>query len=107
MNVLNVGMAFAPGINELPYITIVDKGMSSANTIEVLRSMLPEGKKHYAASIRLRNPAEYANIIFDTQLGLNTHTERELDFPIKLISTLCTNIASEVSVFICYVIAEA
>src|SRR3546814_437746 len=107
MNVLNVGMAFSPGINELPYITIVDKGMSSANTIEVLRSMLPEGKKHYAASIRLRNTAEYAINIFDTQLGLDTPTERERDFQVNMISTLCTNLGSEGSRFIGQVIDEA
>lgn len=107
MNVLNVGMAFSPGQTELPYITIIDKGMSSANTIEVLRAMLPPERKHYAVSIRLRNTAEYAINIFDTQLGLDSPTERERDFQSNMVSALCPALGSESGRFVGLVIDQA
>lgn len=107
LNVINVGMAFSPGQVELPYCTIIDKGMSSANTIMVLRAMLPEDRKHYAASIRLRNTAEYAINIFDTQLGMDWPTERERDFQVNMVCALCPGLGSEGARFAGMVIDQA
>jgi len=107
MNCLNAGLLFSPGLSDLPYIVIIDKGMSSANVIEMARGILPEERKHQAVSIRLRNTAQYAINIFDTQLGMDAPTERERDFQVNMVATLCPNLGAEGSRFIGQVIDAA
>jgi len=107
MNCLNAGLLFSPGLSDLPYIVIIDKGMSSANVIEMARGILPDERKHQAVSIRLRNTAEYAINIFDTQLGMDMPTERERDFQVNMVSALCPNLGNEGARFIGQVIDMA
>ena len=107
MNCLNAGLLFSPGQADLPYITIIDKGMSSANVIEMARGILPPDRRHQAISIRLRNTEEYAINVFDTQLGLDFPTERERDFQVNMISALCPNLGSEGTRYIGQVIDAA
>jgi len=107
MNCLNAGLLFSPGLSQLPYIVIIDKGMSSANIIEMARGILPPERKHQAVSIRLRNTSEYAINIFDTQLGMDSPTERERDFQVNMIATMCPNLGMEGPRFIGQVIDAA
>lgn len=107
MNCLNAGLLFSPGLTDLPYIVIIDKGMSSANVIEMARGILPESRRHQAVSIRLRNTVEYAINVFDTQLGLDAPTERERDFQVNILSALCPNLGPEGVRFIGQVIDAA
>lgn len=107
MNCLNAGLLFSPGLSDLPYIVIIDKGMSSANVIEMARGILPESRKHQAVSIRLRNTIEYAINVFDTQLGLDTPTPRERDFQVNIVASLCPNLGAEGVAFIGQVIDVA
>lgn len=107
MNCINAGVAFTPGISELPYMTIIDKGMSSANVIAFVRAMLPPERRHQAVSVRLRNTVDYAINIFDTQLGMDRPTERERDFQINMLLTLCPNLGPEGGRFIGQVIDAA
>ena len=107
MNCLNAGLLFSPGLSDLPYIVIIDKGMSSANVIEMARGILPPSRRHQAVSIRLRNTLEYAINVFDTQLGLDMPTPRERDFQVNLVSSLCPNLGPEGVAFIGQVIDVA
>jgi len=107
MNCLNAGLLFSPGQADLPYLTIIDKGMSSANVIEMARGILPAERRHQAISIRLRNTEEYAINVFDTQLGLDYPTERERDFQVNMISALCPNLGTEGTRYIGQVIDAA
>lgn len=107
MNTLNAGLFFSAGIRDLPYITIVDKGMSSANVIEMAKGMLPENRRHQAISIRLRNTVEYAINIFDTQLGLDIPTERERSSQVNIMSAICPSLGDNAMAFIGQVIDEA
>lgn len=107
MNCLNAGLLFSPGLTDLPYITIIDKGMSSANVIEMARGLLPKERRHQAVSIRLRNTTDYAINVFDTQLGLDFPTERERDFQVNIISALCPALGQEGPKFIGQVIDAA
>lgn len=107
MNCLNAGLLFSPGLSDLPYIVIIDKGMSSANVIEMARGILPPSRKHQAVSIRLRNTLDYAINIFDTQLGLDSPTPRERDFQVNLVSSVCPNLGPEGTAFIGQVIDVA
>ena len=107
MNTLNAGLFFSAGIRDLPYITIIDKGMSSANVIEMAKGLLPRERRHQAVSIRLRNTKEYAINIFDTQLGLDFPTEREKDSQVNILSALCVGLGSIAGEFITQVVDEA
>lgn len=107
MNTLNAGLLFSAGIRDLPYITIVDKGMSSANVIEMARGILPPDRRDQAISIRLRNTVEYAINMFDTQLGLDIPTERERSSQVNMVSAICPAIGPNGIAFIGQVIDEA
>jgi intracellular multiplication protein IcmB len=107
LNSLNMGLAFSPGLSDLPYITVIDVGMSSTNVVNTLRAMLPESKKHQAVSIRLRNDPAFAINPFDTQLGADAPTERDRDFQVAMISSLSPNLGPEGSRFIGQVIDAA
>lgn len=107
MNCLNAGLLFSPGLSDLPYIVIIDKGMSSANVIEMARGILPPERRHQAISIRLRNTVDFAINVFDTQLGFDGPTERERDFQVNIISALCPNLGNEGVRFIGQVIDAA
>jgi intracellular multiplication protein IcmB len=107
MNCLNAGLLFSPGLSDLPYIVIIDKGMSSANVIEMARGILPPSRRHQAISIRLRNTAEYAINMFDTQLGLDVPTERERDSQVNMVTSLCPGLGPEGTRFVGQVIDAA
>lgn len=107
LNSLNMGLAFSPGQTDLPYITVVDVGLSSKNVVNTLRSILPDSKKHQAVSIRLRNDQSYSINPFDTQLGADRPTERERDFQVAIVTALSPNLGEEAGRFIGAVIDAA
>lgn len=107
MNVINAGLAFSPGLSELPYMTIIDNGMSSSTLVDTLRAMLPESKRHQAVSIRLRNTPDFAINMFDTQLGADRPTERERDFQIAMVLAICPGLGEEGSRFVGAIIDAA
>lgn len=107
MNVINAGLAFSPGLSELPYMTIIDNGMSSSTLVDTLRAMLPASKRHQAVSIRLRNTPDFAINMFDTQLGADRPTERERDFQIAMVLAICPGLGEEGSRYVGAVIDAA
>lgn len=107
MNMINAGILFAPGLNELPYLTVIDVGPSSRLVMELVKSLLPERLARQIAFIRVRNSKEFCINPFDTQHGCDRPTSVDRDFQISVISTVCANLGPEGERFIGQVIDEA
>jgi intracellular multiplication protein IcmB len=107
MNSINFGAAYSAGLNDLPYVTIIDFGMSSQANIALLQSHLPAHKRHQAVSLRVRNDPKYSSNPFDTQLGFDRPTQRERDFQRFIVETMAPNLGAECGKFIGAVIDAA
>jgi intracellular multiplication protein IcmB len=107
MNMINFGILMSPGLDELPYLTVVDVGPSSRLVLDLVRAMLPERLARQVVSIRVRNSLEFAVNPFDTQLGCDRPTEVDKDFQVAVVSTLCPTLGLEGERFIGQVINEA
>lgn len=90
LNTLNFFFCIRPGQTRLPWLTIIDIGISSSGLINLLRSALPEDMKHLAVFARLRNTPDAAVNPFDLPLGCPTPLPNHLDYLINLTSLLCT-----------------
>jgi intracellular multiplication protein IcmB len=107
VNCINRGNTFAPGIEELPYITIADVGMSSTGIVNLLKSYLPKHLADQVISIRVRNSVDYAVNPFDTQLGCDRPTENHRDYLVAVVSTVSPNLGDDTAKFCGAVIDEA
>jgi len=107
MNQLNLGILLSPGLEDLPYLTVVDVGPSSRLVMDLVRSIVPADRRRQIASIRVRNSREYAVNPFDTQLGCDRPTEVDRDFQICVVATVCPGLGAEGERFIGQVINEA
>jgi intracellular multiplication protein IcmB len=107
MNMINAGIIFAPGLEDLPYLTVIDVGPSSRLVMDMAKALLPERLARQVVSLRIRNDREYAVNPFDTQLGCDRPTEVDRDFQISVISTICPGLGPEGERFIGQVINEA
>jgi intracellular multiplication protein IcmB len=92
LNVLNFATCTAPGLNKLPYITNIDVGPSSLGVVSLLKSSLPDVRKHEVGYFKLSMSADYAINPFDTQLGCRYPTAMEREFLICLFIMLATPI---------------
>ncbi len=70
LNALNFAFVFQPGLTELPYLSIIDIGLSSSGLINLVKSCLPDDLKYLAVYKRLKNTREFAVNPFDTPLGV-------------------------------------
>ncbi|WP_241136392.1 conjugal transfer protein TraU [Achromobacter insuavis] len=91
----NNALVHAPGNTRLPLQTIIEVGSSAVGYIDQLRDGLPEHRKNEAIYMRLQNDPRFAVNTFDTQLGLNFPTAREMDFHVDLLTLFCTNPTGE------------
>lgn len=107
LNCLNRGNVFAPGLEELPYITVIDVGMSSKGIVNLLKAYLPPHLARQVVSIRVRNSVDYAVNPFDTQLGCDRPTENQRDFLVAVVSTVSPNLGDDTAKFCGAVIDEA
>ena len=69
MNCLNLAGLMAPGLTELPPMLILDVGPSASGIILLLKSALPDDRKHLVSYIKLRMSSEYTINPFDTLPG--------------------------------------
>jgi len=90
LNSMNIACCLSPGIQNLPYIAMIDIGPSSAGMISMIKEALPEERQHEAAHYRLRMSHEYAVNPFDTQLGCRTPLQDERSYLVELLTLLCT-----------------
>lgn len=90
VNTLTLAMVLSPGLTKLPRIAHLDIGPSGSGVVSLIKSALPEGRKHEAQFIKLAMSEAYAINPFDTQLGLRRPTQIERDFLVNLLCLFCT-----------------
>jgi len=88
-NAMNAALVMLPGANELPYISVLDIGISSSGMVSLIKSALPEGKKHLAQYVRLTNQKKHAINVFDTPLGMRSPVPAHRAFLTNFLSLLC------------------
>lgn len=97
MNVKNLALCLAPGIERLPRIGIVDIGPSSSGLISLLKESLPSEQRHLAQYHRIRMTEEYCINPFDTQLGCRFPTAEEKAFLNNFLLLLVTDASIEIA----------
>ncbi len=106
MNRLNVEFsAFSAGA-VLPFLAVIDVGVSSSGFIELIRNALPPDRRHEAYYIRLLNRVEHAVNPFDIGLGRRLPLERERTFIENFLTTLLNVNSPEIALFIPRLIAR-
>ncbi len=90
LNRLNVEMCWAGGLARLPFICIIDIGISSSGFISLIRENLPPELQHLCLYTRLQNTAQYTVNPFDTMLGCRIPLERERDYMANFLTMLAT-----------------
>jgi intracellular multiplication protein IcmB len=95
MNTLNLAFCLQPGLSALPFLSIIDVGPSSSGLISLLRSALPEGRRHLAVHHKLTmDPAKSINPM-DTPLGCREPLSDQLSFLVNLLCLMATPLNSE------------
>ncbi|TXI24231.1 MAG: hypothetical protein E6Q67_03155 [Roseateles sp.] len=107
LSMLNYGILMSAGLDEVPYLVVIDVGPSSRLVMDLVRGMLPERLKPQIASIRIRNDKKYTVNIFDTQHGCDMPTQVDLDFQVSVVSSLAPTLGEEGDRFCAMVIREA
>ncbi len=107
MNMINVGILFAPGIQALPYLVNIDVGPSSRLLIDYLKAVLPPLMLPQVAYLRVRNTKDYAVNPFDTQPGCDAPTQVDRDFQTCVVETVSPGLGAEGSRFVGQVIDDA
>lgn len=95
MNITNLALCLAPGIERLPRIGIVDIGPSSSGLISLLKEALPFNKRHLVQYYRIRMTEEFCVNPFDTQLGCRFPTAEERAFLNNFLLLLVTDANKE------------
>lgn len=95
MNITNLALCLAPGIERFPRIGIVDIGPSSAGLISLIKESLPSSKSNLAQYHRIRMTEEYCINPFDTQLGCRFPTAEEVAFLNNFLLLLVTDPTQE------------
>jgi len=90
MNNNNVECCLMPGITRLPYIGIIDIGVSSSGFIDLIRDSLPESKQHLAIYKRLQNSERDCINPLDTPLGKREPLPKDREFIKNFLSILVT-----------------
>lgn len=90
MNNMLLETCLMPGLSRLPFITIIDKGISATGFIDLLRDRLPEEYRHLVVAKRLRKDKSHAINPFDIKVGLTRPLEGERSQIINFLNTLLT-----------------
>lgn len=107
LNCINRGNVIAPGMQELPYMTLIESGLSGTGVANFMKDNLPDHLARQILTIRMRNSVEYAVNPFDTYVGCEMPTESQMDFQLAMLGTLCMNLGNEADNFLSQVIREA
>lgn len=90
MNNNNVECCLMPGITRLPYIGIIDIGVSSSGFIDLIRDSLPENMRHLAIYKRLQNSERDCINPMDTPLSKREPLPKDREFIKNFLSILVT-----------------
>lgn len=88
LNRLNYDFTAYSGGRRLPFISIIDVGVSSSGFIHVVQNALPEGRQHEATYVRLENAKHHAINPLELGLGRRHPLPREAAFVENFLSTL-------------------
>ncbi len=94
-NAMNLALCLSPGIQRLPFISVIDIGPSSSGLISLLQEALPVNKRHLVAHHCIRMTPNYAINPFDTQLGCRKPTPQERSFLLNFLVLLATPVGEE------------
>ena len=94
LNTLNLGFVLQPGLSRLPWLSIIDVGLSSQGLITLLKASLPKDQQHLAEFYRLRMNTDNAINPFDLPLGFQAPIQQHLQFLINFVCLLCTPLDS-------------
>ncbi len=86
----NEEMCLMGGLTRLPYIGVIDIGVSSSGFISLIQDALPEARKHLAMYARIQNTEKYRVNQFDTQLGSRKPLPREREYMKNFLIALVT-----------------
>jgi intracellular multiplication protein IcmB len=89
LNALNASLVLLEGGQKLPYISIIDIGVSSSGLISLIREALPENQQHLVQYIRLSKDMKHCINVFDTPLGMRVPTQTHRDFLVTFLSLIC------------------
>ena len=84
-----------PGLNRLPFIFMVDVGISSRGPIDMLQDHLPKELRHQAVYKRLRNVSGHAINPLECAVGRMIPTAEEIAQMVAFLSTLITPVEAE------------
>lgn len=90
MNNANFEACLMPGLKKLPYIGIIDIGISSLGFVDLIKDSLPHELQYQVVYKRLQNTEQYAINPFDTSLGLRKPLPSASVFIKNFITTLVT-----------------
>jgi intracellular multiplication protein IcmB len=90
MNNSNLESCLMPGLSRLPYVCIVDVGVSSSGFISMVEDNLPPDLKHLAVYKRLQNTDAYCINVMDTPLGMRKPLARDRSFLVNFLTALVT-----------------
>lgn len=90
MNNNNVECCLMPGLTRLPYIGIIDIGVSSSGFIQLIRDNLPEHLQHLAVYKRLQNSTRDCINPLDMPLGNRYPLPKDREFIKNFLSILVT-----------------
>jgi intracellular multiplication protein IcmB len=90
LNSTNLACILSPGIQKLPYVSVIDIGPSSAGMISLIKEALPEERQHECEHYRLQMNQKFAVNPFDTQLGCRYPLIDERSYLVELMTLLCT-----------------
>lgn len=90
INTLNWGFITQPGLQSIPYLSVVDFGASSEGLIRTLRDLAPEHLRPLFLYQRLKMVREHSINPFDTGLGLSTPLPRHASALANILSLILT-----------------
>jgi len=95
LNTMNLGFVLQPGLARLPFLSIIDVGLSSQGLITLLKAALPQDQQYLAEFYRLRMTQDHSINPFDLPLGFHYPTQHHFQFLINFVSLLCTPLNSK------------
>lgn len=78
------------GLNRLPFVFMVDVGISSRGCVNLIRGHLPDHLKHLAVYRRLKNDIRFAINPLDISVGRMKPSSDEMTGMVSFLSTLVT-----------------
>lgn len=95
LNTQNLMFCLQAHLDSLPFLSIVDIGPSSKGLINLLKSLLPEDRKHLVAYHRLRMEREYAVNPFDLPVCNIKPLPAHMSFLVNLLTLFATPIGGD------------